>query len=65
MPDPAEFELFKTTLYEKLPVTFRVNPGIANFQEVVKMLKDPNFLEKYSVKQEGESGEIKMGQADH
>ena len=26
-----EFELFKTTLYAKLPVTFRVNPGVYNF----------------------------------
>ena len=44
MPDLAEFEKFKTTLYEKLPVTFRVNPGQPNFKELVKMFKDPEFL---------------------
>ena len=26
-----EFEKFKSTLYEKLPVTFRVNPGLVNY----------------------------------
>ena len=51
-------------MYEKLPVTFRVNPGIPNYQEFVKMLKDPKFLEKHSIKIEGE-GSIKMGQSDH
>jgi len=39
-------------LYEKLPVTFRVNPGLVNFQEVVKMLKDPQFISKNAIKGE-------------
>ena len=39
-----EFEEFKKTLVEKLPVTFRVNPGLPSFQTVVNMFQDPNFL---------------------
>jgi 16S rRNA C967 or C1407 C5-methylase (RsmB/RsmF family) len=39
-----EFEEFKKTLVEKLPVTFRVNPGLPNYQTVVRMFQDPNFL---------------------
>ena len=36
-----EFEEFKKTLQDKLPVTFRVNPGLINHQKVVEMFKDP------------------------
>ena len=52
-----EFETFKKTLYEKLPVTFRINPGLINFKEMVKMLKDPEFIKKNAVEVEENEGD--------
>ena len=49
IPTEEEFELFKNTLLEKLPVTFRVNPILMGHERVVNMFKDPKFVEKYSV----------------
>lgn len=49
-----EFELFKNTLLEKLPVTFRVNPILMGHERVVNMFKDPKFVEKYSVQTNAE-----------
>jgi hypothetical protein len=36
-----EFKHFLQTLYDKLPVTFRLNSGAASFSRVSQMLKDP------------------------
>ena len=72
-----EFELFKNTLLEKLPVTFRVNPILMGHERVVDMFKDPKFIERHSVQptasenQEDPKEEIQddkaiqMGQKDH
>lgn len=52
-----------------MPVTFRINPGLVNFQELVKLFRDPDFIQKYAVKgselNNKEVADIKMGQADH
>lgn len=63
-----EFDKFKKTLYDKLPVTFRVNPSLPNHQAMVAMFSDPDFIKKYSAHQEEDEGaqrEIKMGQSEH
>ena len=66
-----EFNLFAKTLTDKLPVTFRINPGLVNYQELAKIFRDPEFILKYAVASEvkddesKEVAEIKMGQADH
>jgi len=52
IPSLEEFEEFKKTLVDKLPVTFRVNPGLTNYKTVVEMFKDPKFLEKYATQHE-------------
>lgn len=44
-----EFLEFKRTLLEKLPVTFRVNPGNIGHEKVVEMLKDPKFIESNTI----------------
>ena len=31
----AEFDEFEKTLYDKLPVTFRVNPGLNNHEAMI------------------------------
>ena len=49
-----EFDKFKKTLYDKLPVTFRINSQLANHQALVDMFSDPEFIQKYSVEQEDE-----------
>lgn len=45
-----EFKLFEATLKEKLPVTFRLNSGEHNFEKVSEMLRDPEFVSKYTDK---------------
>ena len=45
--DATEFEQFKSILLEKLPVTFRVNPGVIEHEKVVGMLRDPDFIKSY------------------
>ena len=50
--DEKEFELFKQTLYKKLPVTFRVNPSHSHHEEIIKMLLAPDFVEKFVKKSE-------------
>jgi hypothetical protein len=42
-----------------LPVTFRINPGLINFKEMVKMLKDPEFIKKNAVEVEENEGDGK------
>ena len=34
MPTDGEFQTFLQTLYDKLPVTFRINSGEAGFERV-------------------------------
>lgn len=71
-----EFQDFKSTLLEKLPVTFRVNPGLIGHERVVEMLRDPKFIESHTTdpakqqeeEQDGDEDkdkEILMGQKDH
>lgn len=61
-----EFTEFKNTLYEKLPVTFRANPGLINYEKIVEMFKDPSFIENnFEYIEDTNDKEIKMGQADH
>jgi hypothetical protein len=43
-----EFDKFRETLMQKLPVVFRVNPGLLNYQSLVDMFKDEQFIAKYS-----------------
>ena len=40
IPTSEEFDLFKSTLVEKLPVTFRVNPGNIHSSEIIKLFQD-------------------------
>lgn len=47
IPTEEEFATFLQTLYDKLPVTFRLNSGEAGFQNVSAMLKDENFIRKF------------------
>ena len=43
-----EFKLFEATLKEKLPVTFRLNAGEHNIDKVSSVLRDPNFINKFT-----------------
>jgi len=45
--DAEEFARFKSVLLEKLPVTFRVNPGVIEYEKMTTMLRDPSFMEQY------------------
>ena len=47
MPTEQEWGTFLQTLYEKLPVTFRINSGSAQFQRVSQMIKDPEFIKQF------------------
>ena len=49
--DAKEFVRFKDTLIEKLPVTFRINPGLSNHESLVKMFNDPNFIVDMAIEQ--------------
>ena len=40
----AEFKKFVETLYEKLPVTFRLNSAEPNIEKVSNMLADKDFV---------------------
>ena len=44
IPTEKEFQKFVKTLYDKLPVTFRINSGEAGFQRVSQLLKNPEFI---------------------
>jgi len=46
--------MFRDTLLEKLPVTFRINPTLLFHQKVVAMLKDPNFIKKNAIERNEE-----------
>jgi len=72
MPEAEDFAKFYKTLQDKLPVTFRVNPGLMNYQALITMFNDPNFVETYWESKEGEveaeAGDptsFNMGQTDH
>ena len=54
MPQEEEFGTFLQTLYDKLPVTFRLNSGEAGFQRVSAMLTDPDFIKKFVLENAGE-----------
>jgi len=60
MPTEEEFGTFLQTLYDKLPVTFRLNSGEAGFDRVSRMLQDADFIkgfiEKEEVLQDGTTG---------
>lgn len=47
-----EFQLFIKTLGDKLPVTFRINPGLLNYEALVSLFTDPAFVEKYWINNE-------------
>ena len=55
-----DYQPFIDTLKDKLPVTFRVNPGQLNHQDMVKILKDPGFIEQYAVQAEEAQDEVVM-----
>jgi hypothetical protein len=40
-----EFEVFWSTMKEKLPVVFRINPSCPNFAAFRNKVQDPNFLQ--------------------
>ena len=40
-------------------MTFRINPGLENYQKLVEMFKDPQFIETYSVVQEDKKVVVK------
>ena len=48
-----QYQDFKNTLLEKLPVTFRVNPSLMRHETVVEMLRDPKFIQEYATEQSG------------
>ena len=52
MPSEEEFGVFLQTLYDKLPVTFRLNSGEAGFQRVSEMLKGADFIKKFLVEEQ-------------
>ena len=52
MPTEEEFGIFLQTLYDKLPVTFRLNSGEPGFDRVSAMLKDPEFIKGFIEKEE-------------
>lgn len=41
MKDEDEFQLFYKTLQNKLPVAFRVNPSLVNYESLVDLFQDP------------------------
>ena len=47
IPDDEEFQKMYKTLQDKLPVTFRVNPSLVNYEAMVEMFQDPEFVKKY------------------
>lgn len=55
--DDSTFAQFYQTLQNKLPVTFRINPGMPNYQALVHMFSDPAFINNYS-SDVGEEGEV-------
>ena len=59
LPSDEEFERFIKTLKDKLPVTFRVNPSLVNYQEMIKLFLDPDFVEKYWIHQDDKVTEVK------
>lgn len=48
--DSEEFKLFEHTLKQRLNVTFRLNSGEVNHQRVSEMLRDPDFITKFTDK---------------
>jgi len=57
MPTEEEFGTFLQTLYDKLPVTFRLNSGEASFQAVSEILKDANFVKQFLESEKSKQGE--------
>ena len=57
MPTEEEFGTFLQTLYDKLPVTFRINSGEAGFERLSQMLKDPDFIKQFIESAEQEAGD--------
>lgn len=57
--DSKEFEEFKHTLVQKLPVTFRVNPCLPHHQSLVAMFTDPQFVQKNAKASEQPSSETR------
>ena len=62
MLNEEEFELFKATLLEKLPVTFRINPSYINHETLTDMLKHPKFVEEMAKSKQnaGDAKEVSM-----
>lgn len=48
----AEYDEFVKTLKTKLPITFRVNPLMNNFELMTSTFCDPNFIEEWRAKAE-------------
>jgi 16S rRNA C967 or C1407 C5-methylase (RsmB/RsmF family) len=46
--EEGEFDEFKKTLLSKLPVTFRVNSGLPNYEKVVELFKNPDFISEHA-----------------
>lgn len=42
----GDFEAFRATLLEKLPVTFRVNPSLLGHSNLIAMFSDPTLIER-------------------
>lgn len=47
IPTEEEFKSFQQTLYDKLPVTFRLNSGEPGFWRVSQLLRDPSFIKQF------------------
>ena len=50
--DKDEFSQFRSTLQEKLPVTFRLNPVLYGHSALVDMFCDEKLIESMAVEQE-------------
>jgi hypothetical protein len=57
IPNEEEFKLFFKTLQDKLPVTFRINPSLVNYQSLVTLFSDPKFTDKYWIETKDDSNE--------
>ena len=62
-----EFNQFKAVLLEKLPVTFRVNPGLLQHQQVVQMFTDEDLVRKMATQgvDEKDQMEVSNNHGDH
>ena len=63
--DKDEFALFRATLQEKLPVTFRLNPVLYGHKALVEMFGDEKLIESMAVEHESKDEQVSTNQAEH